>query len=380
MRILYDYQAFDLQVIGGVSRCFAQLYNHLPQEVDSTIGIRESDNKYIQNLIKIHPRGYGYDHFLWGINIYGKGHLHLWSDIFRKHKYYPNFNQNYCIELLKKGDFDVFHPTYFNDYFLPYLKEKPFVLSIHDMIPERFEGLDNWQKEKKAKLANLAAHIIAVSHNTKKDIIELLNIPEEKITVVYHAVPDSIEWTNNSPFNFPYILYVGSRYTYKNFFTMLHHLHGFLKKHSEVRIVCTGPLFSENEKHKIALLGLSNVVIHHFAQEDELYNIYHHALCFVYPSSYEGFGIPILEAYKAECPVLLNHASCFPEIAGDAAVYFTINENGSNISEMLELIVNYTREERNMLINKQKQRLSLYSWTSSALQLSKIYQVVRNCR
>ena len=97
-------------------------------------------------------------------------------------------------------------------------------------------------------------------------------------------------------------------------------------------------------------------------------------MCFVYTSEYEGFGIPILEAYQADCPVLLNQTSCFPEIAGDAAVYFHLTEEDSNLVEMLDKVYSMSSDEKFALLEKQKERLAHYSWEKSAKQLAAIYQ------
>ncbi len=376
MRVLFDHQAFSIQDFGGVSRCFSEVYKHLPDDVDAQLGLLESNNKYVQGWDGINPKGYFYNHFICKKDFWGKGHLFLWIDRFRNLKYCPDCNKNFCIELLKQGEFDIFHPTYFDDYFLPYLKGKPFVLTIHDMIPERFEGLDEWQKEKKAYLSKRAAHIITVSHHSKKDIINLLGIPEERITVVYHGAPEDYFVMKDPMFGFPYIAYPGSRGFYKNFSLMLRYLRGFLKRHKGVYLVCTGPDFSETEKQLISELDLKESIIHCFIEEKDLGSFYHHAVCLVYPSAYEGFGLPILEAFKAECPVLLNNASCFPEIAGDAAVYFRISDKSSNLEEMLETIWNYSPQTRKELIERQNKRLCLFSWTKSAIQMAEVYRKV----
>jgi glycosyltransferase involved in cell wall biosynthesis len=97
----------------------------------------------------------------------------------------------------------------------------------------------------------------------------------------------------------------------------------------------------------------------------------------VYPSEYEGFGIPILEAYKADCPVMLNHASCFPEIAGDAAVFFKMTKEYSDFEEQFETLYRLDGNERERLLNKQRQRMQLYSWTKSAEKLADVYQKVK---
>ena len=123
--------------------------------------------------------------------------------------------------------------------------------------------------------------------------------------------------------------------------------------------------------------GVEDRFYHRWIMSDnEMYSLYHNAICFVYPSEYEGFGIPILEAYQAECPVLLNNASCFPEIAGDAAIYFNLDKDGSDLANKVELLLSLSLEERQSLIDKQKDRLKRYSWENSAKQMAAIYQSI----
>jgi len=297
----------------------------------------------------------------------------------RRVKYYPDYNRNYLFYLLRKGDFDVFHPTFFDDYFLPYLNGKPFVLTIHDMIPERYPqyfGKDDFQIVMKKKLAPLASAIIAVSENTKKDIIRILNIPEEKIHVIYHGSSFPIAHEKRI-YAFPYILFVGERGYYKNFIPFVEYLRPILQHHKDIQVVCTGRPFEQKEKDMLREYGVEDRFYHRCVMsDDEMYSLYHNAICFIYPSEYEGFGIPILEAYHAECPVLLNDASCFPEIAGDAAIYFKIDKDSSDLADKVEQLLSLSLEERRSLIDSQKDRLKRYSWENSAKQMAAIYQSI----
>ena len=105
-------------------------------------------------------------------------------------------------------------------------------------------------------------------------------------------------------------------------------------------------------------------------------DLYHNAIAFIYTSEYEGFGIPILEAYKADGLVMLNRKSCFPEVAGNAAIYFTLTSDESDIAERLEEVLGMSKEERFAQIQKQRERLHLYSWRKSAEQLSEVYRKI----
>ena len=368
-----------MQKFGGVSRCFAELYKHLPQNVHAKIGVRESDNVYIQDVEGVHPVGYAYEHFICNKYFYGKGRLHILYDRITRGGYYPNSELNYSISLLKKGNFDVFHPTFFSNYFIPFLGKKPFVLTIHDMIPELYPQYfkkNDFQMVMRKELAPKASAIITVSMNTKKDVVRLLKVPEEKVHVVHHGCSFPKESKVQISINEgnPYILYVGERGCYKNFNLFFKHIIPFLKKHPEVSVVCTGRPFSGDEIKMFESQGLLSRFIYYWVKTDEeFFSLYHQALCFIYPSEYEGFGIPILEAYQADCPVLLNNASCFPEIAGDAAIYFDLNIKESNIVERLEQVYSFSDRELNDLLLKQRERLACYSWDKNAERTADIY-------
>ena len=382
MRILYDHQAFEMQSHGGVSRCFAELYKNLPKEISASISLKESENVYIKemNLAGTHFRRNGFNNFICRRPFPGKWHLYELYQKIRGKKEYADINLTHSIEELQKGEYDIFHPTFFYDYFLPYLKGKPFVLTIHDMIPElypQFYRPDDIHIIMKRKLAPLAKAIIAVSENTKKDIIRFLNIPEEKVYVVYHGCSFSSLQSSHSPYSFPYLLYVGDRFGYKNFIPFVKQVSPVLKQHKGLRVICTGKPFEKEEIILFKELGVSNLFINTWVKTDaELYTLYHHAECFIYPSDYEGFGIPILEAYQADCPVLLNRASCFPEIAKDAAIYFNINSNDNNLSESLENFLSMNKYEKETLLTKQRARLTDFSWKKSAEKLAYIYNSI----
>lgn len=380
MNILFDHQAFAMQTHGGVSRSFAELYRHLPDDCKATVSLRESDNAYIGDLPGVRPKGYGYKHFICKKYFRGKGRLHVWTDRWRKVKYYPDYNRNYTVSIMQQGGFDVFHPTYFDDYFVPYLNGKPFVLTIHDMIPELYPQYfrrDDFQIRMKRRLAPLASAIIAVSENTKRDVVRLLQVPEEKVHVIYHGCSFPEVDGAKRLIDSPYILYVGDRFGYKDFKPFVRQVARFLSGHREVRVVCTGKPFRPEELQLMEACGCRNSFINHWVSTDEeFYALYRHALCFVYTSEYEGFGIPILEAYKAGCPVLLNNRSCFPEIAGEAAVYFELDDSGSTLCERLEDIASWPSARREALIVKQRERLQRYSWEKSARQLAEVYKSV----
>jgi glycosyltransferase involved in cell wall biosynthesis len=141
-------------------------------------------------------------------------------------------------------------------------------------------------------------------------------------------------------------------------------------------VICTGEPFSDEELKMLCKLGIRGHVVNMpHVSEEQLQALYQHAIAFVYPSAYEGFGIPILEAFVNGCPVLLNNASCFPEIGGDAAIYFDINNRG-DLAEHLEAFLQTPEQDRKDLIARGKEQAKLFSWEESARKLSDVYKTI----
>ena len=398
MKILYDTQCFDAQKFGGISRYFCEIMKNLPQEIEFVLPCIYSDNEYLKqaNLVNLKefkdPRSF--ECFLPSMNFIGKKQLYslkkrLESSRFFKSRFrHQNIspiivNRQECTKALQNQDFDVFHPTYFDPYFLEYIGKKPFVLTIHDMIyelyPEFFSNADEIIRNKKL-LAEKAAKIIAVSNKTKEDIIKFYGSSfADKTEVVYHGSSlKALDSSNENP-DFrtqfgKYFLFTGSRNIYKNFLFMIESCAEFLIE-QDLKIVCSGSPFSNIEQKFFDSLNISDRIIHHFASDTELFWLYKNALAFIFPSYYEGFGIPILEAFEAETPCLLAKSSCFPEIAGDAAIYFDPKNKSEIISAMQQVLDENTAK---CLVEKGKEKLKNFSWGKTSVQTSNIYNSLLN--
>ena len=377
MKILYDSQVFDMQKSGGISRYFCEIMQNLPVGFDYNLATAYSQNIYLNENLKIPLKDNELmekrNTFLPKIHFRGKGKLQK----LRNKLLYSNFtaNRDRDIEALKSQNFDVFHPTYYDPYFLNYIGNKPFVLTIHDMIHEKLPEMlcDVKTIANKKLLAQKAAHIIAISEQTKKDVMDILNIPESKISVIYHGTAKMVSTDTDvkNPYG-TYLLFTGTRTIYKNFYFMLIALSDWLKSHADIKLVCTSSEFSDFKKKLVAELGLENQVIHVFFNSDaQMYSLYKNALAFVFPSYYEGFGISMLEAFEAGCPCILADASCFREIAGDAALYFE-PKNKMQLISCAEQLLKYS-ELRSAYIKKGKSRVNDFSWKKAAMQTSEVY-------
>lgn len=356
MNILYDSQIFSYQKFGGISRYFVELMSNLPNDIHPINSILLSDNEYLRRS-----------------QLRNKG---IYIPSFRgKQRMIKPLNNLYSTLKIHQNQFQVFHPTYYNPYFLKQLK-KPYVLTVHDMTHELFNSnnsVDNTILYKKETIEK-ADKIIAISENTKKDLINIYNVNEDKIHVIYLGYNQynhySKSITNLPPY---YILFVGQRNGYKNFSTLLHAFAQVNRIHNEIKLICTGTAFTTSELNLISSLKLSKHVRHYFATDEEMAYLYQNAVCFVYPSLYEGFGIPILEAFAAKCPLALSNSSCFPEIAGNAGLYFDPNDSESIAYSILTIIENNDVKDR--IVTAGCAQLNKYSWGKMANQIADIYRI-----
>ena len=375
MRILFDHQVMDAQIRGGISRYFHQLISTLESRELAEVRLPPAytDNECFRPLLaKLGLQRNGIRTFL--IQNIRRTALprqeieRVWRRAKRRH------NREASVKKLKERDFDLFHPTYYDPYFLDHLKGKPFVLTIHDMIHEMFPGYfkpDDRTREHKAMLAREAAGIIAISSSTKADILKYIDVDPGKIEVIHLAGSLTGESEEIAvPGN--YVLHVGERCRHKNFQTFLAAFAGLAAALPDLHLVCASQKgFDRSERDLIERLGLAGRCASLSANDRQLTYLYRNAALLAVPSLYEGFGLPVLEAFAAHCPVALSATSCFPEIAGDAALYFDPSDV-SSIERALGRLLS-DRALRQALIFRGQERLQKFSWATTAERTVAVY-------
>lgn len=363
MHILYDHQVFSEQTYGGISRLYAELIagiNDTPED-QAQLALFFSNNEYLRE------KGMNVPTFLPNLAFPKKIQI-----LYRLNKLASEL-------ALWRGSFDVFHATNYNPYFIPRLKGKPFVITFYDMIHERFAGqykelgdVSEIITHKKI-LAERANCIIAISESTKRDVVELLQIDPDRIRVVY--LGSSLQNTplpTSSDVDKPYLLYVGKRDAYKNFPLFLKAVSPLLKQHQLLLICAGGGQFAPDEQVLIESLGLQQHVRQQFIDTDQtLQRLYASAQAFVFPSLYEGFGIPVLEAFSCGCPCILSNSSSLPEVAAEAAVYFDPTDQRS-IEEAVERVIS-DAAFRNQLSVSGRERLLKFSWRQTITETLATY-------
>lgn len=366
LKVLFDHQCFSNQDYGGISRYFTELIKHLKllKLAQTELSIKYSNNLYLKELDEVIVKP-----FFEGKKFIGRTFLLNY------------INKNLSREAIRKCNFNIFHPTYFDPYFLNSLSQKPFVLTIYDMtheiFPESVHKFDKTSSNKKVLIKH-AQKIIAISENTKNDIIRILNVPSEKIEVIHLASSLNKNMSlGKESLSLPerYILYVGSRKYYKNFINTLEAFTELVKNDDNLFLICAGGgEFSDREKNVFSKRNLSPKILHKPANDFSLATLYSNALVFIFPSFYEGFGIPVLEAMNCDCPLALSKISSLPEIADDAAIYFDPH-NVTDIVQALSQII-YDKDRRTELVIKGMKRREEFSWIKTAIQTVELYKKV----
>lgn len=357
MKIVYDHLCF-WQRYGGVARYFVELYRHLPAS-SSELTVRYSNNSYLREAgIGVHP-------FLGRWEFRGKPRLEKqWGKIF-------------SVARLLRHDYHIYHQTHYDCYAYRFLSpEVRSVTTLHDAnfftIPSCYKPHSALRRDM-IRSAERADHIITVSHTSKRDICYFLGCNPSRVTVIYHGVNHLlIDAAKPYPTSERYLLYVGARSAYKNFERFCRAFALLCRDDPTLWLYCCGSQPTSGERDMLRRHGIDARVRFYSPTDIELFSLYKSALCFVFPSLSEGFGLPLLEAMAARCPVAASRRSCFPEVAGDAAYYFNPDDEYDMYCAIQRVIEDTTLRER--LISLGTLRSSLFTWQRSADEHYALYK------
>ena len=288
------------------------------------------------------------------------------------------FNQWTLPRALRRFSADTF---FFPAFCAPWLFHTPGIVNtIHDLSDFECHEGKPWLKALYSRLGirhakRCSAHIVTVSSFSKERIVTLLGIPEEKVSIVYNGVSDRFnkEAFNDtdicSKYDIPgdYLLTVGTVEPRKNL-RLLIEAYQAMQASIGIDLVICGRM-GWNQKDSLGSAGLwAGIHVTGFVDDDDLPSLYHHARAFVFPSKYEGFGIPPVEALAAGCPVVCSDAASLPEIVGDAAVYFK-SESVESLKEAINAILNMDDKMRGDLRRRGVVQASKYRWETEAEKL-----------
>jgi glycosyltransferase involved in cell wall biosynthesis len=300
---------------------------------------------------------------------------------------------------IRQAKVDLMHFPHFN---VPVLYRKPFVITIHDLILKRFPtrrastlGLIRyWLKNLAYQLVissaiKRAKKIITVSSFTKNDILRYFRVEPKKVKVIYEGAPilSGVSFQSSTlrmrslqghysqgqtlKIKKPYLLYVGNAYPHKNLERLILAFQKLSEEKKDLQLVLVGELDYFYQRLQKQFSNIEGVVFADFVSDQELAGLYQNASLYVFPSLYEGFGLPPLEAMAYNLPVICSRASCLPEILGEAAIYFDPEDADDMVGKIKRALEDKDLQEK--LILEGGKRIQRYSWEKMAQKVFEVY-------
>lgn len=363
MKIIFDYKIFYQQKIGGISNYFFNLGEEfLRRNHDLKFICPIHKNKYL-NKIKAQNKKAFFFKFLPS----------------QANKLYENINHNYSNKFIKQFVPDIVHESYYSK--KNYNNKTKIVCTVYDMINEIYPKYSKASKEitqMKFDTVNRADKIFCISHKTKRDLIEYFNINENKIKVSYLSSGfEDINFIQETKKEFSdCLLFVGSRYGYKNYENLIRAYAISKILRNNFRIIFFGgekPGSYEFDVIKKNKLNFDQILF--FDDNDyDLSYIYTNVLALIYPSLYEGFGIPILEAMSLGCPVISSKGGALTEVGGEGIPYFD-PQSVEDLSFKIENTLNSTNSLKE-IIEYGLKRSKEFSWKNCADQTLNGYKEI----
>jgi glycosyltransferase involved in cell wall biosynthesis len=361
MRIVFDHQIFSRQVYGGISRYFQELNNRIP-----ALGAHDA-----RIFAPLHVNGYGQ----------GDGarppvglRLRKRPGITALARLVDGVAGHVIVR--PRRDVDVFHQTYYAASTYAPRSARRFVTvydMIHELHPESFPADDDTPRRKKLAVA-WADHVLCISETTRQDLIRILGVAPDKATVVHlgHSLQPGRVADGAAPAQEPYLLYVGARGGYKNFDRLVAAYADSATLRGELALVCFGGGgFGERELERLRARGVAGRVRQVAGGDEVLSRLYTGAQALVYPSLYEGFGIPPIEAMAHGCPVVCSRGGSIPEVVGDAGAYFDPLDPRDIRTTIEDTVASSAARERLVALGRERARR--FSWDACARETLAVY-------
>jgi glycosyltransferase involved in cell wall biosynthesis len=366
MRILFDHQAFSLQVTGGITRYFYELIRHLNSSPD------------ISTFTQV-----GFCKTIWPLDEASKPHgrtLHWGPRLINSGvgTYFINEALLGCYNLTQPR-IDIYHNTLYR--FMPSIRAKAYVATHNDCTIERFPHLFTEAaiviRAKKAMLKK-ADFVFCITNSCREDLHYFYDYDRSRtMTLTYGAAALSrsseAETELKQMVKRPFILYVGTRFAYKNFSGLLKAYAASGLQEDYDLLAIGGGVLSASEKLEISSLGLDPFVLSvPLASGGFLAEAYAAASVFVYPSLYEGLGIPPLEAMEKGCRVLASSNPACVEVCRDAALFFDPLDEADFVRKLLSLVQDTEDNKRRVM--RGYEVCKLYSWSSVVEKMIRVYR------
>lgn len=355
LNVVFGPEIWSLQNQGGISRYFSELIRRIVLLNKNTYAlIPDSENQHISEI----PPD---------------------SRICYKNKS-DNIAKLVDKRFLQSDLNSIYHASYYSKLHQSKLLCKNFksIVTVHDLITEKYKETKIIRKPRidiRKRSIESADHIICISNNTKSDLFKYYSVDESKVSVIYLGSNfEKFSLKKNTTLNKkPFLLFVGKRSGYKNFdvFIKAFSNSNFLRKNFDI-VAIGGGVFSSDEIYLIKNLKLEDIIYQIEADDEKLANYIQGAEALIYPSLYEGFGLPPLEAMTLGCPVFTSRAGSIPEICENAAIYFD-PRSVENIAHVIETSLNDSNLMKNMS-TLGKLRSRNFTWDRTARETMMVYR------
>jgi len=299
---------------------------------------------------------------------------------------YLSLIEGYQLSKLLGSQDDIIHLP--NQNFARYglFVKNPYIVTVHDMVRLCFGFTRESITERillKLDIRGIkrASHIIAISQTTRKDLITYLKIPGDRISVIYNGLDHNLfKPYKVRLFDRPYILYVGSERPRKNLGILFEAFARLRKEFPELLLVKVGVAgrareYRQEIMSKLDSLRIAQAVIFvEYVSEFDLAYYYSSAALLAYPSFYEGFGFPPLEAMACGCPVVTSNTSSLPEVVGEAGIMFNPHHTDSLIEAIRQVLTD--SELRDDMVRKGLEQAEKFSWEKAARETEEVYNKV----
>ncbi|WP_462164559.1 glycosyltransferase family 4 protein [Pseudoalteromonas xiamenensis] len=342
--LVIDGIIYSLQSAGGVSVYFTEVLKRLPRNVSYELLLYPNSNRVLSEYKQ--------------------------QDMGEIKRIKLPTNVRRYLDVMLSRKCTVFHSSYYRLPIFFQRKRVKIVTTVHDFTYEYFMGGLNakvhfWQKRRAILASDV---IVCISENTKKDLLYFIPEARDKdIRVIYNGVSESFVVTDKNHEKTKNIIFIGSRVGYKNFSSLV----SAMSQLTEYNLVIVGGGELSDEELSCLDASCKGRYKHlNFVDNTKLNQLYNQAHCLVYPSLYEGFGIPAIEAMKAGCPVIAANASSLPEVCSDAAILLN-NISTDNITDAVLSLED--SDFYQSLVERGFNNSQRFSWDKTFQELSKIY-------
>jgi len=365
VRVAFDEQIFAIQSYGGISRQFFELAKQFINHPELDVQLQPLRSPIVNRYVLDDPQLRG------ALEVTeARGSYRALAHFFTRTR--PSGRT-------PDGPVDVVHSTFYLPHGLAGYRTARHVVTVHDMIPEQLphtrRRLDLLTLKRRYIMQ--ADHVICVSEATRRDLLRTYGDITAPISVVHHGVdavfqPGAARWADLPT---QYVLFVGNRGQYKDAVVLQRAFATISHDFPDLTLLFVGGGdFTASEARTLRDLGIASRVRQMALPDEEMSAAYGNAEISVFPSRFEGFGLPALESMACGAATVLADASSLPEVGGDAARYFRVGDADSLAVVMTELLTD--DQQRKQLGAAGVDRASHFTWMKSAQETANVYQSV----